>query len=206
MHCCQEGACPEETDSEGDCSPGFDLNCDLDSCENRLCDEYADMCKNYTSATKIKSCAQIASDANSCLVDNTDCFREIDPDFKYDFVSRGGESLTVIWQIINKPVARDVSGVNFYTLVKIFNKDEDKTEPAAHTSMMNVKSLEAAFSIYGTTSISKGELEAGKSYRARAYYFLPEAEFCKPECETCASGTIEVELSHMSLILLRVRE
>jgi len=34
---------------------------------------------------------------------------------------------------------------------------------------------------------------------------LPNAEFCDPNCETCAA-TNEVELSYLSLIVLRVRE
>jgi len=207
-HCCQEGACPDELDGEDKCNPGFEANCDSANCEKRVCPAYVSMCEAYTGTGTITSCAQLASDANGCLVDHKDCFKEIDEDFPYhDFVARSGESLTIIWQIVNKPPEEIVSGVNFYTLVKVWELDSsgETDGKLVHTSMANVKSLEAAFSIYGTTYVPGKDLEAGKLYRAKVYYFLPNAEFCDPNCETCAA-TNEVELSYLSLIVLRVRE
>ncbi len=205
VHCCQKGACPDEVKGKNKkCNSGFEANCDLAHCENRAC--YSSDCADYTGIENKKSCAQLASDANGCLVDNKNCFMEIDSDFYYNFVAKSGDSLTIIWQIVNEQSNQDVSGVNFYTLVKVFKTEMDKVEPAAHTSMMNVKSLEAAFSIYGTTHVKRGELESGKSYRVRVYYFLPNVKSCNDLCETCAAAENEVELSQMSLTLVRVRE
>lgn len=206
VNCCEKGACPDELDSNDKCNPGFEANCA--NCDKRVCPEYAAICADYTGLTTTKSCAQLASDANGCLVDHKDCFKEIDEDFPYhDFVARSGESLTIIWQIVNKPPEEIVSGVNFYTLVKVWELDSsgETDGKLVHTSMMNVKSLEAAFSIYGTTHVPWEDLEIGKLYRAKVYYFLPNAKFCYTNCETCAAAN-EVELSYMSLIVLRVRE
>ena len=75
--------------------------------------------------------------------------------------------------------------------------------------MMNVKNLESNFTIYGTTNtgVDSGELKAGKFYRVKLYYFLPNAEFCDKDkgCEDCIAVN-EVEVSYISLTLVKVRE
>lgn len=208
--CCREGVCPEKTDGK-ECNPGFDANCDLKKCEKLVC--YYSDCKEYIGKEKTESCAHLASDANDCMSKHKDCFEEIDPEkIKYDFVARRGDSLTIIWQIdVKSANDEDAEGVNFYTLVKVFELDGDKnpTGDPVHTSMMNVKNLEANFTIYGTTNtgVDSGELKAGKFYRVRVYYFLPNAEFCDKDkkCEGCAAVN-EVEVSYISLTLVRARE
>ena len=69
-------------------------------------------------------------------------------------------------------------GPNFYTLVKVVEKDNPLV--VKHTSMMNVRSLAASFSIFGSThvSVSKDGLEIGKSYSVGLFYFLPRTKYC----------------------------
>lgn len=199
INCCRKGVCPNEVNENGQCNSGFDFNCDLSNCGKRLC--YKENCVKYAGS----GCAMYASDARGCLGEKKDCFVEIDESFNYRFVARNAESMTVIWQIITKPPSVISSGVHFYTLVKVL---ETATKNEIHTSMMNVKSLEAAFSIYGTTHIPKEDLKAGVSYQVRLYYFLPSAEFCFPLCESQpdACAKIKLEVDYAALTAIRVRE
>ena len=202
VNCCQQGVCPAEEDEEGKCNSGFALNCDLTKCEKRLC--YYTACQKYTG----KSCAGYSSDAQGCLVDKKNCFEEIDPSFKYDFVARSAEALTITWQIVTASTSKTVSkGVNFYTLVKVWKLDVNGvTGDPVHTGMMNVKSLEAAFSIYGTTHIPVSTLTSGAKYRVSVYYFLPGNPLCNTDCDPDCSTGNELELNYISLTLIRTRE
>ena len=123
--CCRDGVCPKKTDG-GECSPGFDVNCEKEKCEELVC--YYSDCERYIGDEKTKSCAQLASDANDCMSEHKYCFQEIDSEkIKYDFVARRGDSLSIIWQIDAKSADdEDAEGVNFYTLVKVFELDGDK--------------------------------------------------------------------------------
>ena len=229
-HCCEEAVCQskvvKDQDGKNWCNAGKDNNCE--NCDKRIC--YADDCKEFDETTSAKSCPQMSSDANGCLLTNKDCFKEIgldtdednDEGFFYPYVARSGDALHIIWQIVtNHPKKKVVDGLSLYTLVKVWQLNE-KGLPidVVHTSMMNVKSPEAAFSIYGTTTVSKGVLLPGVSYQARVYYFLPPPTFCKVECECEAGDTdcmsqacqdnnkeeFKIELEYVSLILQRIRE
>lgn len=216
VNCCKKGVCRDEVVKRNDgtygCNPGSSENCDTADCGKRIC--YADDCADFGAAA---SCAQTSSDANGCLIYHPDCFKEMDSAFFYPYVARSGDALNIIWQVVTKEPAKVVDGLNFYTLVKVWKLDADgNPEKAVHTSMMNVKSLEASFSIYGTTNVPKVDLEGGASYQARLYYFLPPREFCMPKCE-CLAGdadceaeacedTNNIELTYLSLILQRIRE
>lgn len=213
VHCCEKGACQDisaknKKTEEYKCAAGFSGNC-VD-CVKRVC--YHDDCAEFTAIGAEKSCPQLASDVHSCLVEkkNSECFKEIKTNnkpFYSSYVASSNDALNIIWQITSTSSDKDVKGLNFYTLVKVFKLDAsgNREEPPAHTSMANVKSQEAAFSIYGTTNVAKGKLLEGASYRVYLYYFLPPGEFCDVKCETCKNDTT-IELTYVSLILQRVRE
>lgn len=220
VNCCEKRACQDisaknKKTKEYECTPGFSDNCKY--CEKRECyhNDIVDNCKEFTAIGVKKSCPQLASDVHSCLTmpKNSGCFKEIKTGgktFSYPYVASSNDALNIIWQIITSTSSdKDVKGLNFYTLVKVWklNESGEKAE-LTYTSMANVKSQEAAFSIYGTTNVAKGKLDAGASYGVYLYYSLPPGEFCDVDCEkpgTCESETT-IELTYVSLILQRVRE
>lgn len=213
LNCCEKGVCQDIymesiVTQEYECAPGFSENCE--DCEKRKC--YYDDCAEFTAVGAENSCPQLASDVHSCLTkeENSGCFKEVkigDEPFYYSYVASSNDALNIIWQVVSSSPDKDVKGFNFYTLVKVFKLDAsgNPEEKPAHTSMANVKSQEAAFSIYGTTNVPKGKLLEGASYRVYLYYSLPPGEFCDEDCETCKNGAT-IELTYVSLILQRVRE
>ena len=173
------------------CETGYKANCTDSGCAKRIAVKPA--CYEATAG----QCARLNQNAQKCLEGGTnECFVEIDRNMYYDFVARTGEAYNIIWQINTTPLreAKNDENAKFYTMVKV-------VDPASNTivyysSNLHQKSLNAAFSIYGTTLISKGTFSPGKSYQIRVYYFMNDDE----------DTSYEVEITRMSLIVTRVRE
>lgn len=175
------------------CGTGYLDNCNDSSCNERLA--VTTECYNSTAG----QCARFNQAAEECLAANTGiCFREIDKNVSYDFTARTGEAYNVIWQINTTPLAdaaEEGSNAKFFTMIKVV---EPISGTVVYSSMLHQKSLNAAFSIYGKTLIPKGTLALtpGKNYQVQVHYFMNDD-----------SGTnYEVEVKHMGLTVIRIRE
>ena len=170
------------------CKTGYTDNCTDSNCEKRIA---APECDEYTRG----KCIKLNQQAQECLEGGTEeCFKEIDRAARYDFTARSGEAYNVIWQINTEPLleAKNDENTKFYTMVKVvgpFGK-------VVYASMLHQKSLNAAFSIYGSTLISKGTFKPGKRYQIQVHYFMND------DVDT----EYQVAIKHLSLIVTRVRE
>jgi len=176
-----------EGDEDDECCPP-------DKCTERA--TKSDDCYNYTDG----NCAMFEQDASNCLKGRTDeCFKQIDtsPDINYDFVARTGEAYNITWQISTEPVnnAKNDQDAKLYTMIKVWDPTFKKV---VYNSMMHQKSLNAAFSIYGTTLIPKGTFPPGKSYQIQVHYFMYDYDSTEPD--------YQVEIKHISLTVIRIRE
>ena len=172
------------------CETGYKANCSDAGCAKRIVVNLA--CYEATAGR----CARLNQDAQKCLEGGADeCFVEIDSNMYYDFVARTGEAYNIIWQINTTPLreAKNDENAKFYTMVKVV---DPANTIVYYSSNLHQKSLNAAFSIYGTTLIPKGTFSPGKGYQIRVYYFMNDDE----------DTSYEVEITQMSLIVTRVRE
>ncbi len=186
--CCNRSIC-------SDTGPGgYSANCDTNACTERVA---FPQCDNYTAA----KCAKLNDQAIECLLGGgcSECFREIDPAFSYNFVANSKEAMTIIWQIATTPKATPGAPTYFFTRVKVFEVSPDRSidySRPVHDSVIHQKSLDAAFSIYCATQIPSGLLGEGKAYQIRVFYFLPEL----PEV------SLKVDINNIRLILFKIRE
>ena len=177
------------------CETGYKNNCTDASCTERL--TVSPACYKATAGR----CARLNQEAQECLEGGAGvCFSEIDSNTRYDFVARTGEAYNVVWQINTAPIAKakDDENTKFYTMVKVVDPNNNKFPPdnVVYSSNLHQKSLNAAFSIYGTTLISKDTFSPGKSYQIQVHYFMND----NPDTD------YKVKITHMSLIVTRVRE
>ena len=180
-------------------------NCKDRKCEKRL--TVSPECYNATAG----DCATLRQLAEECLLGNTDsCFEEIDSNLRYSFVAKTGESYNVVWQINTTPLGEAKnSSDKFYTMIKVFDPTFGTT---LYSSALHQKSLNAAFSIYGTTLVSKDTfppgpyLWPGKRYEVRVYYFMNRNIDDPTTTSEDEATNYQVEINHISLIITTVRE
>ena len=217
--CCQESVCPESKIIK---SPGFTNNCtkvrgDKDKksvCEKRMGCINTDFCDG---AITKGECIKLVRETAECLINYPVLFSEIaanDGPARYSFIARNNESLTIDWQVILESLTEaqveKMEGVSFYTLVKVEDEDE-ATTTGDHISMLNIRDLDNAFSIYGLTHVPKGKLTPGKKYTVKIYYFFPETRVCQwNSSEKAYENTVEdkitLKVKQLFLNIVRVKE
>lgn len=191
VECCTRELCG--TESNGDCCTSPESRCDERSTASSAC---------YNSTEG--DCTRLNQAAQQCLEGAAGvCFNEIDSDTYYDFTARTGEAYNVIWQINTEPLAEAKNDENakFYTMIKVV----EPSGAIVYSSMLHQKSLNAAFSIYGNALIPKGTLQPGKYYKIQVHYFMNDNVDDTSTSEN-EDTNYEVEIKHMSLTVIRVRE
>jgi hypothetical protein len=192
--CCTDAVCPDETPSGiVNCPHRSDPADPMQSCDKRI----AKQCDTiYATAP----CNVIIKKYNEWLLsgDAPDCFQPVDPSqqFKYRFVARSNEKITITWQVLCNAVKKgnpDESDRMFYTMVRV--RDEDGGQPA-HNSIIHQRSFQNKFFISAATTIPAGYLQAGKAYIAEIYYYIPLLQ----------NEELQMNVEYLQLILHRSRE
>lgn len=210
LYCCKQRVCSgTQACSNGS---GDDICCpSLEACASRVnwpaCDSMtAQTCINLQN--EITACTHRGS-GGSC----TNCFREVDSNFHYDFVARSNDKIVVVWQVVANPAYTPngpeipLPRTDFYTMVKIFEANDngsiiDPNSPV-HESIVHQKSFIGSFSIYSATSTAHNArtgneviFTAGKKYTIRLYYFLPKLP----------GYVLYSDITRLGLTILRIRE
>ena len=158
----------------GNCKAGFTRNCNSEKCERKIAlkctsDYTKPICGGYEKQLQ-----------EYLLALKSDVFRQIDPSFKYSFIARNGERYMAGWQIlcdVERPGKEDSDKdkYNFYTMIKVFEVDNNGSETPRYESIIHQKSLGSTFYINAQTGFSQVEqkLKPGRSYVIRLYYYLP---------------------------------
>ncbi len=219
--CCQKNVCPSEDKDES----GFEKNCtNGNSCEERRGCINAGFCDEGVSEGKCIDNVRLAAE---CLVDKetdsdtaNDLSLEISSDVRYEFAARSNESLTIDWQVVLEKLdsgeVEDMEGISFYTFVRVEEVGAAAGTPPVHISMLTIRDMENAFSIYGLTNVPKGRLASGKKYVVKIHYFFPKSVECKKVVEladkedevyvTEEVETQEVKVRQLFLNIVRIRE
>lgn len=212
-YCCKQDTCSgNEACASG--VTGLDNCCTEDYCNERIAWPECNaplgglsdpMCCNNLDNNK---CTQFQNDMATCMDAGSDCpacFKEIDANFKYDFVARSREKLVVIWQIDATPTYAPLTlpppSSKFYTMVKIFkvNSNGSLNSAPVHQSIVAAKEFASAFSIYAATStyqMAPG-FDPGEKYSVRLYYFIPKSE---------GYSTLGAYINRMEFIVFKLRE
>lgn len=212
--CCKESACSGEADETG----GYDSYCDDEACAERKGDSSCDG-DTYTES----KCLQLAAALDACLEDPTgssDCYQEIDDEFYFEFIARNNETYNIVWQMatsieyLNADAYRKTKKetAKLYTMVKLTYYD-DKGKIAVQypnpikkeQGTQQIKNLNSAFSIYGTTQISAEDagLEPGRTYQVRLYYYRSKNRKNSMGEEVPGS---KITVNKMSLTVVKLRQ
>ncbi len=185
VECCKKNAC----------TSGYSANCTQADCETRIS---STACANYTAG----DCVALENQVLKCLDaagDCRQCFKDIDSDFAYKFVAKSREKVVVIWQIASTPLMTPADGTKtyFYTMIKVI---DDESGDVAHQSFVSQKNFSEAFSVFAATNVSEKTsdspgLEAGRRYRVKLYYFIPEV-----------GEGLKIEVNTVQMIIIRIRE
>lgn len=171
------------------CDGGFSASCTQEDCETRISSA---ACANYTAS----DCAALENQVTECLDASGDCrqcFVDIDSDFVYKFVAKSREKIVIIWQMTSTPLMEpeDNTKTYFYTMIKVIDDESGET---VHQSFVSQKNFSEAFSVFSATNVSEG-LEAGRRYRAKLYYFIPDLD-----------EGLKIEVNTVQMIVIRIRE
>ncbi|MDD5348192.1 MAG: hypothetical protein PHT59_06235, partial [Candidatus Omnitrophica bacterium] len=182
-------------------------------CGRQECKDIADS-STCNWSIKSQDCADLTNQAVDCLTtlnENSDCarcFQEIDPDFKYEFIAKSRESVTLIWEMGSTPSWVDTSftasqedqlapAYYLYTRVKVFDA-EDPNKPV-YISPVHQKYLGAAFSVFCAGHIDAERLKQGHKYAVRVYYYLTDTSY-----ET--KYYLKLKVNNLRITLVRIRE
>jgi hypothetical protein len=196
------GHSPEGTSGD----PGVAANCKNSpqsptgkgNCDKRL--DWPE-CDDLT----MEDCVSLRNEEQECMSNTNNglcykCFKPIDDNFFYRFVTRSREKLLVLWQVnTTRKFQGDVSAY-FYTMVKIM--DESTNPPTeVHHSISNQKSFQGSFSIFSATeqdamreSDKQIILKTGKPYKVILCYFIPPIH-----------KGLNVQIDKVQLIVVRTR-